>query len=240
MIFCLFDLETTGLVVGDARVIEAACVLYDRDLSEPIEQWSTLIYDASYGNLDSIDAFNAFSVNGICKTLLCKCGMNPVLAFKTINRYFERADYIVGHNILNFDMPLLEFEAGQFGVQLTDKPKFDTRSDIEYPSKHYSKRLSHLASDFNIPTFDSHRALGDCVTLSRLLKHVRITDEMLEKSKSPLIRIEGEVAYERREEAKKRRFMWDNEKKKWYKLIRECDFDKENDITSFMIRRVPQ
>ena len=242
MIFCIHDLETSGLVIGEARIIEAACVLFDRDRAEIIEQWSSLIYDNSYGTFDSIEAHNAFAVNGISKMTLYKHGMNPVTAFKIVNRYFERADYIVGHNILNFDIPLLGFEAAQFNTTITNKPKFDTRSDIEYPSRHYSKRLSHLCSDFSIPTFDSHRALGDCVSLSKLLKHVQVTDEMLEKSKSPLIKIIGEISFkenEKREEAKKRRFMWDAQNKQWYKLIRECDFDKENDVTSFMIRKVP-
>lgn len=239
MILCIVDTETSGLIIGESRIIEVAAVLYDNELQDVIEQWATLIYAPEYGNFSTTEAFNALLVNKISPMLLHKYGMHPKEAFKKLNKYLEKADLIVGHNVLNFDKPLLEFEAAQYEVKIVQKDWFDTRSDIDYPPQHYSRRLSHLASDYGIPTFDNHRALSDCITVAKLLKHFNLKDAV-ERAKSPLIRIIGEITFhenEKREEAKKRRFMWSAKAKLWYKVIRECDFDKENDITSFVIRK---
>ena len=240
MVFCIFDIESSGLTIGSARILEVGCCLYDDDIKEVFEKWSTLVSCVEYGNYDSVEANQAFAVNGINKILLARHGMHPKDAFKIVNRYFDRSDYVIAHAGNNFDRPLLTFEAGQFGITISDKPWIDSKEDIEYGSKFYSRRLQHLAVDVGANSNVCHRALEDCLTLSRVIPHFDM-QSAIERSKSPIIRIEGEITFQetdKREEAKKRRFMWDTEKKKWYKLIRQSDFGKEESAVSFKIRRV--
>lgn len=237
MIACVVDTETTGLVIGEARIIEIGCVLIDADTKSIVSTWSSLIYSKAYGPLDGLSMMQAFDINKIPRSILQRCGIDPEIAFMELNSYFEISDFIIAHNAIGFDKPLLEFEVKNFGLTLVDRPWVDSKCDIDWEAS--SNRLQHLASDYGIYTGQAHRALGDCMTLVELLRvSGKDLRQALEKSKIPLIDIVGEFPYESRDIAKARRFRWNPDKKIWFKTIRESELEKEQKVDGFVIKRM--
>lgn len=231
MILFGFDTETSGLTLKQDRILEVGCALYDTNTKNIIECYSSLVYDSSF----PVPTEEAMSVNKISLKTLEQYGKHPNHVYENVVFMMNQADAVIAHNGNSFDKPFLEYELEKAVISMPDKPWIDTRYDVDYPPSMTSRRLSHLAVDHNVPIANLHRALADVELIFAIIKNYDI-DEIYEKAKSPLIRIEADTRYEDRELAKKLRYNWDG--KKWWKNIRESDFDKETQLAKFTIKRV--
>lgn len=230
IIICAIDIETSGLIIGQSRILEIACLLADDDEKEIFYRYSALVWDSAYPDPEP----EAMAVNGLKLSALKSRGLSPVYVFPKVKRLIEQADCIIAHNGATFDIPLATFEFEQFGIEFPKKPLIDTRTDLPYPKSMGSRRLSHLVVDHDLLMPTKHRALADCEAMLSIAFKYDLK-EALERCKSPLIRIEAQIAYKDNFEVKNRRYMWDPTKKVWWKNIRECDFEKECDSSPFVI-----
>lgn len=236
MIICGTDLETSGLKIGQARILQIACALYCTKSRSIFDEFSMWVWDESYPP----SSVTALAVNGLNDIWLKVHGRPPKEAFQKVLNYFDKADAVIAHNGNSFDRPLLEFELEQFGLTKRDKVWIDTRTDIDYPDFMQSRRLQHLAIDHGIIVTKAHRALNDVHTMLDIAKNYNL-EKVFERAKSPAVKIQAVIEFEevnKRTEAKTNRFNWDRENKIWWKMIREIDYEKEASSLSFEIRRI--
>lgn len=224
MIICAVDLETSGLQVESARVLEIACALYDTELKAVFESYSVWIWDYTYPPPFQ----EALDINGLTVEGLKKRAVTPHKAFDTALRYFNKADAVMAHNGANFDKPILEIQSKIFHVKLPDKIWIDTRTDLDFKDNIVCRRLQHLAIDHGVTVQKSHRALFDVMTMLEVAGFYDL-DKAFERAKSPMIRVEAMVPMNKNPDVKKLRYRWDARGRVWFKNIREIDFDKERD-----------
>lgn len=230
MIVAGFDIETSGLEVGKARILEVAVVLYDTKERSIFHRWSSWVWDSAYPEPDPA----ALAVNGLKTEALKSRGLSPVYVFPKVKRLFELSDCIMGHNAASFDLPIMNFEFSQYSVELPKKTLIDTRTDLPCPPHMKSMRLSHLAVDHDVPFPTKHQALADVEAMCSIASNYDL-DSIMERCKSPLIRIEAQISFKDNHEVKSRKYLWDSTKKLWWKNIRECDFEKECDTSNFVV-----
>lgn len=112
-----FDLETTGLEIGDHRIIEVYIGLY-RD-EHLLRKFHTLIDPKR-----SIGA-EAMAVHKITMADVAGKPEWKEVA-PTVQAYLAKADRWVAHNGREFDAKFLAYEFKRIGLQLPDRPIFDT------------------------------------------------------------------------------------------------------------------
>lgn len=113
------DLETTGKLTPDHRIIEAA---FRRCTIEDFREVENLLLRINPER--NIDA-KAQAVHGISIDEL-KGEPNFKARIPEIKRVFENTDLIVWHNGISFDMPFLKMEFERHGETLPDVAVFDT------------------------------------------------------------------------------------------------------------------
>lgn len=232
MILLGIDLETSGLQL-DSSILEVACVLYDTDLKSVFRSWCSLVWDPLYPPPFE----DALRVNGLRVEELQKHGIHPTECIKTILKYVEMCDVLIGHNAIGFDKPVLDNAFTKYGFSCISKTWLDSRTDFEYPQSTTSKRLVHLAVDHDCYIPRAHKALFDVYMMLDIVSHYDVS-KALERSGSPIIKIEccpNDMS--KNGELKKNRYRWNPDKKVWWKEIREVDFDKERSSVSVTIWR---
>ena len=229
MLLAGIDHETTGLLPG-ARTLEVAVVLWDTIHARPVEMYSSLINGHDY----PIITAEAESVHGIKHELIQKHGKHPHSVFKEVVRLVKCADHLCAHNGHGFDFPLLKSELHRLGIELPTLNYIDTQVDVSYPKGCTSRRLQHLAADHGVRVRKSHSALDDVLTMLDVLSFYDI-NEVVERSKSPMVKVIAEIPREKNALVKKRRFMWDPEKRQWWKSVREFDLQNFLDDCPFKV-----
>lgn len=220
MILAGIDFETTGLLPG-GRAIEVAVVLYDTVFSRVIEQYAALINGHDYPVITA----EAEAVHGISHELTQKHGRHPHSVFKEVVRLISQSEYLVAHNGHGFDFPLLELELRRHRIEHPKVSYVDTQVDVAYPVKCTSRRLQHLAVDHGVRMRKAHSALDDVLTMLDVLSFYNIS-EIIERAKSPLVKVIAEISREKNDLVKKRRFMWDPDKRQWHKSVKEYDLQE--------------
>lgn len=119
MIFGGLDIETTGLEFGDHRIIEICVQLWDLDTAEMIDG-----FDARIHPQRSILA-EAQRVHGISLADLDRCDTWDLVGPR-VRKFLERAEFVVAHNGVGFDMPFVEYEFKRIGEKPFERPCFDT------------------------------------------------------------------------------------------------------------------
>ncbi|MGV1754760.1 3'-5' exonuclease [Agrobacterium sp. CG674] len=131
------DLETTGLLSSDHRIIEAYVGLWKR--STRIWQYDQRIDPQRSIAADAQRVHKISSADLIGKPTWEMVG-------PTIHSVLQRADYYVWHNGDEFDGPFLAQEFKRIGLELPDKPSIDTMQDGVWATPDGKKpRLSELA-----------------------------------------------------------------------------------------------
>jgi DNA polymerase III alpha subunit (gram-positive type) len=149
--FCTFDFETENLNLYSTKPWQFACVL--ATTKQTIERVNILI---NWPNLNI--SKDAERITRADKFQIAREGLSPKEAIDRIHKVFSKADYYVGHNILNFDIPVYRSfcrEVGEKPFPIHNKA-FDTMSllkglperlDIPYDGKssilEYQKKLSN-------------------------------------------------------------------------------------------------
>lgn len=219
MLLAGLDFETTGLLPA-GRAIEVGVALFDPMHKKVVETYSCMVYGHDY----PIVLEEAIRVHGITHEMLQKHGRHPHAVFKEVVRLISLSEYLVAHNGTGFDFPLLEMELKRARIEHPKVSYVDTQVDVAYPQGTSSRRLQHLAVDHGIRLRKPHSALDDVLTMFDILSLYDIS-EVIERSKSPLVKVVAEIPREKNELVKKRRFMWDPEKRQWWKSVRQFDVD---------------
>lgn len=227
-----FDFEATDKDVKTARITQLAISIF-RDGKEETH-YSTVLFDESYPELNE----TAAAITGLSRELLQRNGICPLQALNSFLHYVSRCDIIVGHNIRNFDLPLLteELRRNQLPVEVT-APNIDTRFDIPWPPHIETRKLLYLAAEYGIVNPMAHSARHD-VDLTAALFYKFDFAEIYKRSQSPDIWIQAQVTYDTKELAKERKFSWDGGKKIWVKQIKELDLQDEIAKAKFDIIRL--
>lgn len=203
------DSETTGLDPAKEKLIEVGALLYDMEADAIVETYQSF--------LPSKD--NACEhINHIPPAALQKVPEFQLeVATDNLIGMSERADFVIAHNA-KFDRGFYE----QNGIIL-EADWVCSKSDLTYPGNHKSMRLGHLCYDFDIPVFNAHTAIGDCVILLELVKKVPNLKDQLMASKEPKQLYAAQVTFDTKEKAKAQGFTWDKKLKMWTKNLSDTE-----------------
>lgn len=114
-----FDLETTGKLTPEGRIIEASFRLCDLETYSELEH-----FESRFNPERHIEAM-ATNVHGIDDKMV-KHEPKFVEKLPIITSVLERSNYVVAHNLIGFDLPYLTIEFERHGVALPEFKTFDT------------------------------------------------------------------------------------------------------------------
>lgn len=217
------DLETTGLDFEKDRITEIGAVLWDTDRKTPLEMMSNLIECLDRPAITP----EITKLTHIDEGMLRGHGIQPSPAFTTLSKMFEKADYIVAHNGINFDKPMLLAEYTRQNRPLIPRTWIDTKTDVPYPPEISTRRLNHLRADHGLSTNTfAHRALFDAIACVELLCLYDLAIVTVHAA-SPTILIRSHTGFAERELPKARRYFWDPESREWRKHIKDFQLEAE-------------
>ncbi|MCG6138900.1 MAG: 3'-5' exonuclease [Nostoc sp. LLA-1] len=183
---------------------------------------------ASVSTLIPVEANNAQAINGISPELTQAA--HPVYqpSLELLREMSAIADYAVAFNA--------EFDSGvvnQFFPNLISVPWLCAMRDFDWGyhriNSHGGYKLTDLALWLGIGISTVHRAADDVRLLVECLNRHKNLPQLVEDAialaESPMVEIKALVSYEDRHKASKAKFVWDGERKIWYKSMRECLLD---------------
>lgn len=123
MIICGYDIESTGLLAPDHRIIECYIGLWDSKTKSLIGEFEQRINPQR-----SIQA-DAERVHGISSVMLTGCPTWDFVA-PDVLRQLNHADLIVAHNGAGFDKPFTEQELKRVKLPCPTPPWFDSMTGL--------------------------------------------------------------------------------------------------------------
>ena len=198
----LLDTETTGLDRQTDRCIEVAVMLYDLEHAQPVASYASLIRGA--------ESNAAQSANGIPPAMLPRA-QEPDVVWRAVKWIIDPASVIIAHRA--------EFDR-QFVPEL-GKPWVCSKVDLKWPGRMRGDHLVQLALGLGLGVASAHRAMADVDTLARILTRVAEKGHSLEQlilqALRPKLRYVSLAPFEQREIVKAHGFMWDAERKQWWR-----------------------
>lgn len=156
MILVFFDIETTGLNPEYNKLVEIGCIkVYNGEIKETFSR----IIDPKESLPDEIKR-----LTGLTEEDILNYGIEEDRAIKEFFDFIEDHP-IIGHNILNFDIPFIETRGNI---------KFKNRfSDTLIISKFLapnlkSHSLRNALNQFGVPSDEYHRAIDDAILTFKL------------------------------------------------------------------------
>ncbi len=216
MLILGLDLETSGLDYEKDQIIEIGAVLWETKTGSPKKVFNELIY---FDNIELPSEVQ--SITGITANDLKTYGIPLSDALKILNELVVQAEYLVGHNAVNFDSEFLSQAYASYQMSKIKKPWIDTMTDVPYAQDIKTRKLSYLAAEHGFINPFSHRALFDVLTTLKLLASYDI-DEIVSLQKSPLVRVLAHVGYDDRDKARRIGFRWDPQKKQWFSEVKQA------------------
>ncbi|MGM0606773.1 MAG: 3'-5' exonuclease [Candidatus Muiribacteriota bacterium] len=202
-------------------IIEAGAALYDWETKVPVEIISSLI--KPYDKRIKVNGFIT-ELTGISMSMLKKHGHSIKPVLKKISSMAKKSDFIVGHNIRDFDNKILLKECKNFDIDFPQRPCIDTLKDVNYPKVCKYKNLTYL-SGFHGIIGGGHRAVFDVFSMMKILTNYNIK-EVIENSKKAKIKIVARLEGAEAGRAKKLGFKYNPSKGYWAKKIKKIDFEK--------------
>lgn len=149
-VYVAFDLETTGLSTESDEIIEIAAIKIVN--GQFTEKFNTFVKPS-----DSIPK-EITNITGISDEMVKNA---PTIAEMIPDFYhFAKDAVLVGHNIGNFDIPLLNAQAAKVKYEFNNK--FEDSLPLSRRKLNLSKyRLGDVCSALNIPLIGAHRAIND-------------------------------------------------------------------------------
>lgn len=179
----VFDLETTGKKINTCKICQLAFMIVDIDKFGKQKVLAKQVVVCEPDNMTEqewIDAKEAFDINYLSRNILeGKNGEFAVLdQFANILTNYDY-DYIVGQNIMEYDVPLLinRYRAMDFNetsnvlYTLLNKPCLDTKL-ISYAVNPTEKdhSLKNLSANFKIKQKKAHDAMDDVEVTLKVFK----------------------------------------------------------------------
>lgn len=229
MILTAIDFETTGLLPERHGINEVGAVLWDTELKAPVRVEGFLV-DPGDVEWDQ----EAVDVSGITKELVAKYGIHHEDALSRLLYMMERADAIVAHNGNSFDRPMFEAWCKRDGAEPPKKLWIDTSTDIEFPEKISTRKLTYLAAEHSMLNFFGHRAVFDAMIMLQVLSRYDI-ERVVYLAKQPSVTMLAGVSYSDRQLAKDRGYRWQSETKTWEKTVKQCFLEQEQKEAGFKV-----
>ncbi len=220
MIFGFVDFEATSVDPKTADIIEWGFVRYCSELK------SIVSIDTELVNPGCEIPSEVEKITGITNKLVKEHGERPFTSLEKFVNLSDRCDYLVAHNGLQYDRPLIHFQVKKYPMSLLPKPWIDTRIDIPYPEKISTRKLEYLAYEHGFINPLSHRALTDCLAMWGIFCKYPL-EEILESASTELVKVKANTTFTQKDLAKKAGFNWDAEKKIWVKEMRAHQLKKE-------------
>lgn len=132
--YMVFDIETTGLDVQTAKVLELGYILWNSETRE-----ST--HGKMYFNTDDEVPYKAAAVNGLSKHKLQMLSNGCYFEdrLEEIKKVFHSADVLVGHNIEAYDLPIVKNNCIACGDRLSRSPDGTLKTWKTYDTLIHSK-----------------------------------------------------------------------------------------------------
>lgn len=215
------DIESTGFDFKKDRIIEVGFVLYDAKRETLLWTENALIHREGFPESSK----SALDSHKITSEILIEFGQDPSeYYFKFLSRFVNlKVDFLVGHNIRNFDKPFLVEEMLKENLDPTaffSKGLIDTQTDLLHDKEPDSRKLKYMAADRGYINPFPHRAIFDALSCLKLLEGQDL-DKVLAQSLVPLCEVEAIVSFDKKDLAKARGFRWKPETKKWVKSIKK-------------------
>lgn len=152
-----FDTETTGVKFDRDKIIELAAYdpVLDKTFCEFINPGISIPKEAT-------------AVHNITDDMVKEAPSFKVIAEKFLE--FCQGDVVlVAHNGDSFDIPFMDYEFKQAGLELPKFPSVDTlKWSRKYRPDLPKHSLQFLREAFNIPANNAHRALDDVIVLYKV------------------------------------------------------------------------
>lgn len=159
-VYTVIDIETTGLDRGTAEIIEFGALRVEN--GTPTERFSLLVQPSA--PVPPVCA----ELTGITDEMLA--GQPSIREALPAFLAFVGKTPLVGQNLLDFDLPIINRVCKEQGVPPLDSQCCDTlltaRSCLRLPGY----KLEALAAALHVPQSTAHRALGDCETTHRVFE----------------------------------------------------------------------
>ena len=162
--YVCFDLETTGLLNQDPRIIELGAV---RVRGGKVT--------GSYGQLVNPEKHIPAKVSGITGLTDMDVASSPTIA-QALPGFLEFCgnDILVGHNINRFDVPVIQEEAKRAGIALRQYRTIDTLPLAQRLCPELQRhRVVDLIQAFGIASAESHRAVDDATQTAQIYEELR-------------------------------------------------------------------
>jgi DNA polymerase-3 subunit epsilon len=203
MKIAILDTETQGLDASQHKCIEVAVMLFDLAYAQPV---------ASFASLIRSNSNEAVHINGIPSEMLAHAH-DPDIVWRNVRWLIEPAQAIVAHRA--------EFDQ-QFCPPL-DRPWVCSKTDLRIPGHRMGDSLVQLALSLGLGVASAHRAMADVDTLARILTRVsemgHDLEEMFVLAMRPKKRFVAVVSYEMRQAAKDAGFLWDGDRRQWWRMM---------------------
>jgi DNA polymerase III epsilon subunit family exonuclease len=157
--FCIVDIETTGGRGKNHKVTEIAMVKFDGD--EVIDQFSSLV------NPERKIPYNITALTGINNEMV-SCAPKFFEIAKTVIEFLGE-DIFVAHNVF-FDFNILKSEFSELGFSFKADKLCTVKMARKFIPGHKSYSLGRVCQDLGIEITNRHRALGDALATTELLK----------------------------------------------------------------------
>ena len=222
-----FDFETTGVDTTKDDIIEYAFVLYELSRKVPLILANGMVQTGLELTSEITE------LTGITAKDLEMYGQKKDVVAEVFKYFVENHDikYLVSHNGSQFDLPLLE----RYLESKSPVPMIDTMTDLPFPTRMQTRKLSYIAAEAGFLNPFSHRALFDVMTMLKILETFNI-DEVIKLANSKTLTVQAMTGFSEKEKAKEAKFHWDGDKKMWLKQIKECSLDAVSKEWGFKYR----
>jgi len=228
MLILGLDLESDHYDPQTTKITEVGLVLWDTELRCPVEIYSSLVKEVGLEPLSQ----KIIEITGITDAMIEKYGRDPAEVIRSFFELYSKADYILAHNGNNFDRPLFRNFLGRYLPEemlktITPKPWIDSLTDADYPDVCSHKNMTYLQGFYKVVNPFAHRAVTDVLTMLTIFDKNFSWEEMIEISKSPMLRFIADVDFHNRDVAKDAGFRWEAAKRIWYKDVKKYFVDKK-------------
>lgn len=169
--YVVFDLETGGLIIKEKwipPITEIAVCVVNGETLQDMGEYSSLI--KPYMDLSNYTS-QALDVSHITIDMLNKEGKSPIDVIKELITFIKKTSgkkksILVGHNIDEFDIPILDKFFSDFGEDLSKYVETKTSIDTMWEMRKFRPTLDKFNLGFcleslNIDLQQAHRALND-------------------------------------------------------------------------------
>lgn len=178
------DVETNSLQPGPMSIIEIGLVLYETDSHSCLEVVSWLVG----GTISSPETQR---LTGISQAVIDEFGRPYQFVTSDFFKVMDKAEAIMGHNALGFDVPHIDAAFGEYrklSQVIKDRglPVIDTRYDLPYPPEIKTRNLRDIAAAHQVNNLFAHRAIFDVFAMLQIFERYDL-QEVIANSKEPLV-----------------------------------------------------